>query len=320
MRCVVVGGSGFLGGYVIDLLIQEGFEVFNLDIAPPKANSQAKFFPIDLTQDFDFALTPKDIIIHLAARQYHQKPPRYKRKEYFDTLNVTGTERLLQVMARHGCYQMVYVSTDMVYGKPMYLPIDLMHPKNPFGFYGKSKLESERISQSYREKGFQISIFRPRMIVGRGRFGILSKLFALMDKNLPVPLIGKGENCYQMVSVLDCAQAILLSIQKGLPNSEFNLGSACPPPIKTLLAELIKDINSRSILIPTHAYTLKKTLGFLGKLGLELMYAEQYQIADREYILDISHTQAMLGWNPVYADKDMLIEAYREYKAQKSGR
>ncbi|PAF46404.1 hypothetical protein BKH41_09240 [Helicobacter sp. 12S02232-10] len=318
MRCVVIGGSGFLGGYVIDLLLESGYEVINLDIAYPN-EQKTQFFKIDLTQDFDFTFHPDDIVIHLAARQYHLKPPKNQREKYFYALNTEGTERLLKAMQRDSCKNLIYFSTDMVYGKPQYLPIDLNHPKNPFGYYGKSKLESEKICESYRKQGFQISIFRPRMIVGKGRFGILNKLFALMAKNLPVPMIGKGENCYQMVSALDCAKAVLLCIQKGtLPNEAFNLGSDAPPPIKTLLAEIIQEIGSRSILIPTNAHMVKKILEIFGKIGFEIMYDEQYKIADEEYVLDISHTHKILGWTPLYKDKDMLIEAYKEYKNTKN--
>ncbi|WP_180763041.1 hypothetical protein [Helicobacter sp. 11S02596-1] len=47
------------------------------------------------------------------------------------------------------------------------------------------------------------------------------------------------------------------------------------------------------------------------------MYDEQYKIADEEYVLDISHTQKILDWSPLYKDKDMLIEAYKAYREAK---
>jgi dTDP-glucose 4,6-dehydratase len=52
-----------------------------------------------------------------------------------------------------------------------------------------------------------ISMFRPRLIIGPGRLGILEKLFKLIDMNLPVPMIGSGKNPYQFISVFDCAEA-----------------------------------------------------------------------------------------------------------------
>jgi dTDP-glucose 4,6-dehydratase len=74
----------------------------------------------------------------------------------------------------------------------------------------------------------RISIFRPRLIIGPGRLGILSKLFTLIDANLPVPMIGSGRNPYQFISVFDCAEAARLAWRAGVPNEAYNLGSDNP--------------------------------------------------------------------------------------------
>lgn len=319
MRCIVVGGSGFLGGYVTELLSKNDYETIVLDIVPPKSDV-SKFFWVDITKDFDFEFFYDDIVIHLAARQYHLKPPRKNRQEYFFELNVFGTQKLLEAMARAECKNLIYFSTDMVYGKPRHLPLKSCHLKNPFGEYGKSKLMSENICEDYRNKGFNISIFRPRMIVGRGRFGILLKLFWLMDLGLPIPMIGGGTNSYQMVSVKDCAMAILLCIEHKIPNFSLNLGSANPPKVRDLLKEIVWLTGSKSIVVPTWGKMTKKCLDILGFFGIEIMYKEQYEIADKEYIVDISEAQRVLGWVPIYEDRDMLLEAYEEYKKIKANK
>ncbi|PAF53521.1 hypothetical protein BKH42_05600 [Helicobacter sp. 13S00482-2] len=322
MRYIIVGGAGFLGEYVVDLISKKSTgiqsEIIILDtLKPKKLPNQSKFFCVDIAKKIDFEFLSDDNVIHLAAKQYHLKPPRKNRKEYFFDTNVSGTKNILEAMEKRGCNKMIYFSTDMVYGKPQYLPIDSHHPKNPFGDYGKSKFESEKLCEEYRKKGFNITIFRPRMIVGKGRFGILIKLFKLMDMGLPIPMIGSGNNCYQMVSVLDCANAIYLALQKGIPNAEFNLGSKNPPKVKDLLRKVILQTGSKSLLIPTYGRFVKFCLGFLGFLGLEIMYKEQYEIADEEYIVDITETQNILGWEPLQEDGDMLLEAYDEYKTSK---
>ena len=264
-----------------------------------------------------FAFSPGDIVIHLAARQYHGKVPRENRREFFDSVNVEGTKNILAKMAADGAKNMVFFSTDMVYGLPQYLPVDIAHPKNPFGFYGESKVKAETICQDYREQGFNITIFRPRMIVGPGRFGILTKLFKLMDMNLPVPTIGSGKNCYQMVSVSDCADAILLAMEKGLPNREYNLGSKNSPSVRELLKEFIKQAGSHSFVLPTWGAGMKVALEMFEQLGLEIMYKEQYMIADKNYLVDTSNAEKELGWNPKDNDKDMLLAAYESYKEEK---
>lgn len=184
----------------------------------------------------------------------------------------------------------------MVYGKPRHLPVAEGHPQDPFGFYGQSKMEAEAHARSFRQKGMNITIFRPRMIVGPGRMGILRKLFKLIDLNLPVPLIGSGRNHYQMISVHDCVTALLKGVEHGCPNSEYNLGSKNPPTVRELLKNLIRSANSKSILIPTYGPVVKATLAALERLGMPLMHREQYMIADEEYTLDISRGKgARLG-------------------------
>lgn len=114
------------------------------------------------------------------------------------------------------------------------------------------------------------TIFRPRMILGAGRYGILLKLFRLMELNLPLPLIGNGKNCYQMVSVKDCAQAIICAIKKGVPNDEFNLGSKNPLCIKDLLGFVCERSGSKSVLLPTWARGVKWVLALFENLGMPL--------------------------------------------------
>lgn len=47
------------------------------------------------------------------------------------------------------------------------------------------------------------------------------------------------------------------------------------------------------------------------------MYKEQYEIADQEYVLDISKAQDILDWKPKYSDADMILEAYIQYRQRK---
>lgn len=216
-------------------------------------------------------------------------------------------------MEQHQCRHLIQFTTDMIYGRPQYLPVDESHPQIPFGPYGQSKKDAENICRQYRKKGFHITIFRPRMINGPGRLGILEKLFWLVKHNLPVPTIGSGRNCYQMISVYDCVSAIIQAIRHGCPDKEFNLGSENAPSTRRLLQILIKKAGSGSVVIPTPGKLVKLVLAFLGMCGLELMYKEQYMIADEDYILDISMASDELGWKPRYTDQDMIIQAYKNW-------
>jgi hypothetical protein len=101
--------------------------------------------------------------------------------------------------------------------------------RQPLLDVGQSKVGAEQLIDKARANGLRATVFRPRLITGAGRFGILMKLFRLMRLGLPVPLIGDGRNRYQMVSVGDCVAAALLAVERGLPAGPFHLRSDDPP-------------------------------------------------------------------------------------------
>lgn len=323
MKYYIFGGNGFVGRYLAMSLLEKGKEVIVCDLHEnlhPMIDAEAcGYEQVNIRQAEDLGRLPigkEDILINLAANQYHTKVPR-DRKQYFFSVNAEGTRNILKAAYDKGCRNYLMFTTDMTYGKPEYLPVDISHPQNPFGPYGQSKKAAEDICRVYRSKGMNITIMRPRMINGPGRLGILVKLFKLIDMNLPVPTIGNGKNHYQMISVFDCVSAIECALAKGIPNKEYNLGSKGSPDITSLLKGVIKEAGSRSFVIHTPGKLIKLILGMFDAVGLTIMYKEQYMIADEEYILDISETEKDLGWHPQYNDSDMITEAYRTYKEMK---
>jgi nucleoside-diphosphate-sugar epimerase len=319
MTYYIFGGDGFVGKYLAKALVDKNEKVIICDINQSEKDEvyrQVEFLYVDITIVEQIQLLPitkKDAIINLAANQYHTKVPR-NRKEYFFSVNAQGTENILKVYFEKGCRKMLMFTTDMIYGRPQYLPVDITHPQKPFGPYGESKKKAEQICFRYRKKGMNITIMRPRMIMGPGRMGVLVKLFKLIDANLPIPTIGNGKNHYQMISVFDCVSAILRAIDKKFPNKEYNLGSKNPPTTKVLLKEVISYANSASWVISTPGRLIKFILYIFDIVGFTIMYKEQFMIADEEYLLDISETENDLDWIPVYNDSDMIKSSYEMYE------
>lgn len=316
MKIIVFGGNGFVGQWLLKALIEVQTEVLSCDLGETGLQKDIPYMQADIRNKASLGKIPfdsDDIVINLAANQYHNKVPRKNRKAFFFDTNTTGAENIMEAAYKAGCRKLIQFTTDMTYGKPQYLPVDTVHPQNPFGPYGQSKAETEKLCKYYRTLGMDITVFRPRMIIGPGRLGILKKLFWLIDRSLPVPTIGNGKNCYQMISVFDCVSAIQCAIRCGIPNEEYNLGSENPPSVHELLTGLIQDVGSHSIVVPTPGRLVKATLSLMGTMGLEIMYKEQYMIADENYILDIAKTARQLDWRPRYKDSDMIVQAYQEF-------
>jgi dTDP-glucose 4,6-dehydratase len=261
-------------------------------------------------------LKADDMVYNLSAKMLSPIQVRARRHDFFWPVNVHGTEHIVAAMDAAGAARLVHFTTDMIYGHTKTWPMTEEHPVAPLGEYGLSKLRTEELAATWRARGMAISLFRPRLIIGPGRLGILEKLFKLIDWNLPVPMIGSGRNPYQFISVFDCAEAARLAYKAGVPNEAYNLGSLNPPSVRKLLGDLISHAGSRSILIPTPGWAVKRTLDLLDLMNMPLMDPEQYLIADEDCLLDVSKGKRDLGWVPQHRDEDMLIAAYSEYRAK----
>ncbi|MVA97249.1 NAD-dependent epimerase/dehydratase family protein [Nitratireductor sp. CAU 1489] len=325
MRHVIFGGDGFVGRHLAPKLLAEGQEVIVADIVRSELPhyGQAQFVHCDVTDKASVAavgLKADDMVYNLSAKMLSPIQVRAKRHDFFWPVNYHGTENIIQEMDIRGAGRLVHFTTDMIYGHTFVWPQTEDHPANPLGEYGLSKLKTEELAAEWRTRGMKISLFRPRLIIGPGRLGILEKLFKLVDLNLPVPMIGSGKNPYQFISVFDCAEAARLGWKAGVPNEAYNLGSLNPPPVRKLLGDLVRHAGSKSFLLPTPGWAVKRTLDFLDLINLPLMDPEQYLIADEMCVLDVSKGERELGWVPAYNDGDMLIAAYDEYRAKREGR
>jgi dTDP-glucose 4,6-dehydratase len=322
MKHIIFGGDGFLGTELTKKLTARGQKVLICDLNKTVASGiyesdLVNYVQMDVTDKSSFArveIEPDDVPYHFAAKLLVPILPRKEREKYFWTALYDGTKNVLEFLEANNINRMIYYTTDMVYGHTVHNPRFEDHPRLPVGPYGNAKLETEYLCEAYREKGFNITIFRPRLIIGPGRLGILGKLFKLIDHNLPVPTIGNGKNYYQFISVSDCADATICAVEKGIPNEAYNLGSLNPPTVNNLLKSLINRANSRSILVPTPAFLVKFALDIFDRIGFPIMDPEQYLIADETCVLDVSKGEKELGWVPKDSDEDMLIEAYVTYR------
>lgn len=324
MKHVIFGGDGFVGRHLAPKLLADGAEVVVADIIKSDLAHyrSARFVKCDVTDAASVeavGLKADDMVYNLSAKMLSPIQTRAKRHDFFFPVNYYGTLHIIEAMDAVGASKLVHFTTDMIYGHTVVTPMTEDHPVAPLGEYGLSKQMTEELAAEWRKRGMQISLFRPRLIIGPGRLGILEKLFKLIDMNLPVPMIGSGKNPYQFISVFDCAEAARAAWKAGVPDEAYNLGSLNPPPVRKLLGDLIKHAGSKSLLIPTPGWAVKRTLDLFDLMNMPIMDPEQYLIADEECVLDVSKAERQLGWVPKYRDEDMLIAAYSEYRAKKEG-
>jgi nucleoside-diphosphate-sugar epimerase len=211
LRALVTGGTGFAGNHLCRHLSQAGHQVRALVRHPDTATSLTQkgieLVPGDVrdTASLSSALTGVDIVYHLAAvfRRGDLSP-----RQMWE-INAQGTRNMLRAAARARVRRFVHCSTVGVHGETGTGPASEESPYKPGDAYQRSKLEGERIAQSFMAEGhLPVVIFRPGGIYGPGDMRFLKLFRAIQTRRFA--MLGSGEVLYQLIYIDDLIDGILL--------------------------------------------------------------------------------------------------------------
>ncbi|MBL7124588.1 MAG: SDR family oxidoreductase [Dehalococcoidales bacterium] len=258
---LVTGGAGFLGSWLCDFLVREGFRVTcvdNLSSGDRKnlEHLDVEFIKHDARKPFNLGIKV-DYIFHLASRA----SPADFQKYPVDILltNSLGTYNVLKFAEQNNA-RFVLTSTSEVYGNPLQYPQNEdywgnVNPIGPRSCYDESKRFSEALAMAfYRESGLDIRVGRifntygERMRKDDGR--VTPNLINQALRNEPITVYGDGSQTRSFCYVSDMVDGLTrLMFLESLRGEVINLGS--PNEISILeLAELIKGlVNTNSEII-----------------------------------------------------------------------
>ncbi|HEX6914671.1 MAG TPA: NAD-dependent epimerase/dehydratase family protein [Chitinophagaceae bacterium] len=276
MKVTVIGGSGFIGYYLIKDFKQSGFQVNNIDKAPsadyPELTSIAD---IRNPEQIEEHLQPSDWLILLAAEHADNVTPT---SLYYD-VNVNGARNVIDVAERKGIKKILFTSTVAVYGLNKKNPTE-HSPTDPFNHYGKSKhLAEEILVKWYNEKPQERSlvIIRPTVVFGPGNIGNVYNLLHQIAINKFL-MIGRGNNKKSMSYVENVAAFISYCIKNDLKG--YHLFNYADKP----------DLTTRELVTQAEAALGKKilplrvpyTVGLLGGMcfdALSKVTGKKYSIS-----------------------------------------
>jgi dTDP-glucose 4,6-dehydratase len=306
-KVLVVGGQGFVGNNIN--LSAKKYESYSVDkISQAGINPNYVDHMIGDVSDYSVhefikRLQP-EVIIVLAGQQFETPiQKRWKRRKSFEQNQIISQKIVDVVSMLSSIEQLIYVSTDMVYGKQKIGLVSESTTPKPIGEYGKSKLLAEEILRNCSDK---LVVLRPRLIVGPGREGTISLLAMFIRRNLPVPIIGKGNNRYQMISVFDLWDAIDICIStraRGI----FNVGSKAPPTLNELFSSVLPAVGRKNKVVHVPRRLCELALTLLDFIGFSPLAPEQFLIAGQNCVLDTQKIES-LGWIPKHSDEEILAE------------
>jgi nucleoside-diphosphate-sugar epimerase len=313
-RTLVTGGSGFLGEVVVSRLLARGDAVRILDVVENEDRPKETEFVLGDVRDPEAvhrAMLDVEVVHHDVAQV-----PLAKDRGKFWSVNVGGAENVLRAALHAGVKKVVLVSSSAVYGVPPRNPVDESVEPRPQEAYGRAKLEAERLAETYGDRGLDVSIVRPRTVLGSGRLGIFQILFDWVLRSRPVYLLGKGQNRYQFVHADDLVDLCLLADQKPGPAKLLagtdRFGTMCE-----LLTGLVQHAGSRSRVRSLPFRATQLAMKVASKLGLSPLGDYHSLMYGREMFFDISATSSMLGWKPKYSNAEMIAESYDWYVAHR---
>jgi nucleoside-diphosphate-sugar epimerase len=310
---LVTGGAGFLGINLVRYLLGRGHRVRSLDLAPFDYPERERVDTIqgDVRDPVGVAraVTGSDVVFHCAAAL-----PLYSRADIHSSI-VTGTRTVLDAAIANGVTRVVYVSSTAVYGIPDHHPLceeDRLHGVGP---YGEAKIEAEGVCREFRRRGLCVPILRAKTFVGPERLGVFAILYDWAYDGKGFPLIGSGENRYQLLDVEDLCEAAYLCATADIEsaNDTFNVGARDFKTMREDFQAVLDAAGHGKKVVPLPAAPVIWALRILEALRLSPLYRWVYETACTESYVSVDRIEQRLGFVPKYSNQQALVRNYRWY-------
>lgn len=292
---LVTGGAGFIGGHLVDRIIQEKpaklvvLDNFHLgqerNIAEAKKN-----FPdlvvekVDLT---NYALTKQvmerhstEVVFDLAVLCL---PESLEKPEHVFRQNTEMAITICRLQREDAFKTLVHFSSSEVYGTAVKVPMGEDHPLGAKTTYAASKVASDNLVLSYRELyGTDCTIVRPFNNYGprqneKAYSGVIPLTIKRLVKNEQPVVFGTGQQTRDYIYVTDTAEAAVLAYnEKNTRGKIINIASGRETSIQEIVEKLVELI----------------------KPGTEIRHEQERQGDVRRHIADISLAKNILGFKP----------------------
>lgn len=311
---LITGGSGFLGVNLVRYLLDRGHSVRVLDIAscdyPERGAVDVVTGDVRDPGAVARAAAGAEVVIHAAAAL-----PLGKPEDIFST-DATGTFTVLSEAFNAGVSRVIFVSSTAVYGIPTDLPLYEWNAFHGVGSYGEAKILAERYCQVFRDRGQCVPVLRPKTFVGPERLGVFELLYEWAYQGRNFPVLGRGNNLYQLLDVEDLCEAIYLcaTLDPWVVNTTFNVGARKFGTMRNNCQAVLDRAGHGKRVISLPALPAVLVLKTLEQLHLSPIYRWIYDTAGEDSFVSIDRLEKLLGFSPRYSNEEALIRNYDWYR------
>ena len=282
MKCIITGGSGFIGSHLINYLIEDGHEVKVIDRRKPVQD--VEWIKKDIRDDLSTEFKDVDFVFHLAAvanaRKCGEDP------SLANSINILGTQNILETSRRSGVERVIIASSIWVAGSQVG---DTVNENSYFDIgsvstiYGVTKISNEMLSFAYKseEGGPNYTVLRFGIPYGERMWkGLVVRAFMDMAENSGViNIMGDGKQARPFLYVGDLCRAILLSMKPIAENKIYNLGGSRMISVEELAEQVVTHFPAKIDFIPqartepkikdVSSWLSESELGWVPKTDLE---------------------------------------------------
>jgi nucleoside-diphosphate-sugar epimerase len=310
----VTGGSGFIGGRLIERLVDDGWRVRALARSPEAAAKVEERGAESVRGD----LTDGGALrggAHGCAYAFHAAAHLGAAGDWaaFERVNVQGTKDLLAACRDAEVKRFVHVGTEasLMAGEPL-IEVDERAPLRPDSPspYPATKAKAEIAALGASEEGvFETVSIRPRFVWGVGDTTLLPNI-AEQVRQKKFAWIGGGRNRTSTSHVDNVVEGLVAGALRGVPgNAYFVLDAGGPVVFREFLTELLR---TQGVEAPRHSIpkAAARALVTAGELlpGEPILPRFAYWVASQDCILDDTKARTTMGYTPVKSREEGLAE------------
>jgi len=313
-RAFVTGGSGFVGGALIERLRREGWDVRALARSERAAERVRELGAEPVGGDLDDRAALKagaegcELAFHAAAKVEDWGDPAD-----FERLNVCGTQNVIDACREAGVRRLVHVGTEaaLMAGQPL-VNVDESTPLRPdsAAMYSSSKAKAEQLVRD--AGGLETVVVRPRFVWGRGDTSLLPTIIEMVRSGR-FRWVGGGRHLSATTHIDNTVEGLWLAATKAPAGSVYFVTDGEPVVFREFLMEMLGtqgvEIPDKSVppgVARVAAAASERIWRLLKRPGSPPLTRFAVWVSSQECTIDISRAERELGYRPVTTREEGL--------------